>query len=449
MGKYVFSRSIVGVCLCAFFAVPAILYAADLDESPNIQKLGAAYYAGKYRISEEEATRRIAIQDQAAGIDNDLAALLGDQFAGIWYDAGDNGRLKIGLTSSGGRQIEEVRQIALRYGVLDVTDMVFVRYSISQLERIRDSIRPDLDEMLLAGHARTSYNTMTNRVTVKTLNRLSVSEEATLRRVSAVAGVSIVRTDIPSLLVTFKTGSPQANPAPTPLPNICFIGLCDPPFRGGRAFKNPTGCTAGFIAHYTSDPGVSLIMTAGHCIFATTGIGGIWSAKDGLNQEHNLGAADGYVFSGSYGGDAGVIRLDLNGFWASPMPTFSLIVNPFNSTTTFDLQYEIQHTSTSSMGQLLCRTGASTGTECGFVSDLGVDVAGDNINNQIYWVRNMGELDVCGAKGGDSGGPIYKKHKAYGLMVSGVDAGILGCYEYYQGIRGAQNLLNVNVSLSP
>lgn len=449
MGGFVFKRGIIVVCLCAFFAFPVILLAADLDESPNIQKLGAAYYAGKYRISEDEAMRRLAIQDQAAGIEDDLAALLGEEFAGIWYDARDNGRLKIGVTATGGRLIAEIRQIADRYRVLDVTDMVSVRYSISQLERIRDGIRPDLDEMLLAGHARTSYSTMTNRVTVKAVSRLSVSEEATLRRISTIAGVSIVRTEVPSLLVTFTTGNAGVKPAPTPTPNICFIGLCDPPFRGGRAFIKPTGCTAGFIAHYTNDPGVTLIMTAGHCIFVTTGIGGTWSAKDGQAHVHNLGTADGYVFSGSYGADAGVIRLDLNGFWASPMPIFALIVNPFNSTTTFDLEYEIRHDSTSSIGQLLCRTGAATGTECGLVSDLGVDVAGDNLNNQIYWIRNAGELDVCGGKGGDSGGPIYKKHKAYGLMFSTTDAGILGCNEYYQGIRGAQNLLNVSLSLSP
>jgi secreted trypsin-like serine protease len=50
---------------------------------------------------------------------------------------------------------------------------------------------------------------------------------------------------------------------------------------------------------------------------------------------------------------------------------------------------------------------------------------------------------------GDSGGPVYVKHVAYGLVSGGLLSGNCGNTMYYQGVKGAANAMNVNVLVSP
>ena len=87
-----------------------------------------------------------------------------------------------------------------------------------------------------------------------------------------------------------------------------------------------------------------------------------------------------------------------------------------------------------------------TGTECGTVSELGADETSVGPDGKTFKFRNMGEIDVCGAKDGDSGGPLYKTHLAYGILSSTLDD---PCFEAYQGVRGAEAALNVTVVVAP
>jgi hypothetical protein len=57
-------------------------------------------------------------------------------------------------------------------------------------------------------------------------------------------------------------------------------------------------------------------------------------------------------------------------------------------------------------------------------------------------VRGLARANFCGTNG-DSGGPVYAQNTAYGLHVAGASY----CDSYYQGIRPAQNLLNVDILL--
>jgi hypothetical protein len=83
-----------------------------------------------------------------------------------------------------------------------------------------------------------------------------------------------------------------------------------------------------------------------------------------------------------------------------------------------------------------------TGTECGTVSELSADETSVGPDGKILTFHKMGEIDVCGAKDGDGGGPIYKTHLAYGTLSSSRDE---PCVEVYQGVRGAEAPLNVTV----
>ena len=57
-----------------------------------------------------------------------------------------------------------------------------------------------------------------------------------------------------------------------------------------------------------------------------------------------------------------------------------------------------------------------TGTECGGLSELDADESSVGPDGKTFTFRKMGEINVCGAKNGDSGGPLYKKHRAFGIF---------------------------------
>lgn len=67
--------------------------AATAVEDAIVQESAAAYYVTKHRVDAREAERRLAIQDRSAGIADDLARALRDQYSGIWYDPAAGGKL--------------------------------------------------------------------------------------------------------------------------------------------------------------------------------------------------------------------------------------------------------------------------------------------------------------------------------------------------------------------
>jgi hypothetical protein len=403
-------------------------------EDPGLQQIAADYYAKKYRVSAGEAQRRLAIQDRAAGIDDDLTKTLGDQYAGIWYDHADRGRLKIGMTRRAMARVSEVSSVLKRYGVASLADLKPVRFTLADLERKQDDVRNSIMDMVSRGDAVTGYDTKFNRVVVTALVKLPPEEQVRVKNLTRREGVIVRRVDVPTLRGTFDS---------------CNVTYCNPPFRGGREIDGPAViCTAAFMARQ-HDTGDLLAMTAGHCIFFGGNPTGSWKATDEANNSLAIGPSYGYVFSGSVGMDAGVVSIAPANFWATPPPMPALVVKP-SSITTYDPEYAIYHDSWSSLGQILCRTGRTTGTHCAEVSGLGKDFVGVfSANGPGYLIRQMGELDMCLAQGGDSGAPVYKMHRAYGIFSASISAKPWHCFESYQGIRGAEGALNVDILLAP
>jgi hypothetical protein len=414
------SLAVVAATSCGFLTNA---WAAE-SEDPPLQRLAAEHYAGKYDVSVEEATLRVGLQDRAAGIDDRLAQVLGPDFAGLWYDHADRGRLKIGLTRAGEVRTAEVTRVINEFALGDEAQMVPVRFSIAELERKQESIRESLMAMVSSGHALTSYNPRLNSIIVETLNVLPPAEETLIRQVSTQEGVTIRRTGATTL-----AGETLS----------CIINFCDPPLRGGRWMD---GCTAGFMARHKVNTSHILVLTAGHCI-AHRGLSSVWWTRDEAASWQEIGPGYGYTFGGGPGRDAGVIFVDPAKFWATPAPVPRVVVKD-SPLTSYDPNYKIKHDSGSVLGQLLCVTGGRSGTHCAEVSDLGSDF----LTEDGFVLKNLGELDWCQAMSGDSGAPIYKAKRAYGLLVGHVDS-TFHCFTAYQGVRGAQAGLNVGILLSP
>ena len=407
----------------------------DDPEDPLVEAIAVAYYTEKHRVSEDEARQRLALQDRATGLDDDLAALLGADDAGMWFDPDDRGRLKIGVTRTGAARGDEIRKLVGEYALDRDVDLVGVRFSLADLTRIQDGVRDRLSTMMTRGHARTGYNPRENAVRVTALVQLPADEEKLVRAIASTPGVVIRRVDAPTLLVD---------------PQSCGVNACDPPLRGGRALASSSVmCTGAFIGHTKGTPSRYLMLTAGHCIFFNAtyygnGYGDIWTAKTDADVWHSIGAMYDSAFPAK---DAGAITIAPTSFWADPTPIPAIVVK-HSAYSDINTKYPIKRIASSVLGQVLCRTGLTTATHCAEVSDLGDDITIDGPDDNTYTLKNLGELDMCDAQGGDSGGPVFRHYGGYGIHMGHVTGGG-HCYEFYQGIRGAVQALDVNVVVAP
>lgn len=418
-------------CLLVATVTPA---GARELESRIVQEQAVQAYATRYRIDPERALRRLDIQDRAAGIEDEIAALLGEQYAGIWYDDADEGRLKVGVTRAAAAQTEAIRRLIDARELSRDANLVAVNYTEAELQRLQDSVRGEISGMVEKARASTAYDTRANAVLVRTLVRLEDGEEMLIRRLASKPGVSVQRLDLPSL-----AGNLDA----------CFVTSCNPPFRGGRMIFGTGGCTSAFMAR---DKNGSLVwaLTAGHCIYFEAKFGGgyKWNATDESHPKELLSFYPNYRFAQPDGRDMGKLWIHPGSYWATPGPIPAVVVKASDDTT-YEPSYDIRSTARSSIGQWLCRTGAATGTECGQVDGLGADFTAKASDGYWYPSHNLGEIDVCDSDSGDSGGPLYKQHRAYGILSGDVSAGPAFCHEYYQGIRDTENVLGVDLLLQP
>jgi hypothetical protein len=408
--------------LSSAVAMPAL--AAELED-PGLERLAVASYVNDHRVSAEEATRRLRLQDRAAGIEDRIEALLGEQFAGAWFDHDDRGRFKIGITRAAASRSGDVQRIVGEFGLGDDAQLVSVRYTLAELERNKDAIRESLLDMMRIGHAITAYDTKSNAVIVSALEQLPSYEETRIRALASMDGV-IVRRVAGSTL----TAEP-----------MCTILYCPPPLRGARHMW--FNCTGGFIARHRVYTGDFLMLTVGHCIEDWYWSGYAFGAFSAPGNSGNIGVPYGYVYGGNSGSDAGAIYIDPNEDWAWPLPVPHVIVES-SLLTTYNPNYKIKQDSKSTLGQTLCYSGQGSKTHCAEVSLLGVDF----INSEGVLLKNFGALHSCSVAYGDSGAPIYKINRGFGLINSEIS--MLGtCFALYQGIRSVENVLNVDILTSP
>lgn len=428
------------VCLFTCASALAADNARADTENEDLQRLAAEYYDRKYQVGMEEAYRRIAIQDRASGLEDAVERIVGRDYAGIWFDPQDRGRLKLGLTAVGATRQAELRSLLEREGLATDADFVSVRFSEIELEAMVADVVRIASDLLARGRVRVGYSTVLNNVVLTTVNALSARDAALVAEIDRRDGVTVERVDAPSLYAE-------------PFAYSCGVRRCDPPLRGGREINSSFSfngltvgvtCTAAFIARHHAT-GQWLVMTAGHCL--NYDLLSTWTARNQAqtNSTKIIGSTYGYVWGG--GADAGVIAVDPGGYWDNPQPAPWIVVKASDDTT-YDPEYRIRNDGKSSMYTMKCVTGRTTGTHCAEIVGLGLSVTyvvgGVNIV-----VNNLGVLDACVATKGDSGGPVYKHNTAFGILSGGTVFPDPACDTYYQGIRGAENLLNVDVEFAP
>jgi hypothetical protein len=381
---------------------------------PTPADVAAVSLAADRGIPLAQAQARMVWQAAAPGLADTLSTQAG--YGGVWIDPADGDRVKVGVVGGAA----PARAAATAAGLAGAVDVVPVRHSMAQLEaangwlsRQLARVNPGAAGTLTAG-LRPDRNAVELLVPAKAA--LTPAQQAVLDSARARFGAMLL------------TGTY----AGTPVSRACSYPYCDPPLRAGVRITNAgVGCTAGFLARSRSDNKLYQF-TAGHC--ALGGHTGTWSTAFANREPHAIGAIGSRFRVGS-AGDEAVMAVANPAGWQARAWVY-VTASPF---TARDEQYTIGADGGSVIGMRICTTGAFYGrTDCGVVQRLGVTVT----YSSGQTVTGLGEGNICGT-GGDSGAPVYANHIAYGLQV----AGFAECGTYFQGIRGAENALNVDVAV--
>ena len=173
---------------------------------------------------------------------------------------------------------------------------------------------------------------------------------------------------------------------------------CGSPLKGGLyIYAGALTCTSAFLGR-TQGSSKLFLMTAGHCI-QDSGLSATW-------YHHGAAIGTGYVYDymNNANADAGSIVASESG-----------ARNRAYATSATDIRSMTSALSNASqpVGGLICRSGATSGYDCGYVTSTNRDVY-----LGPYLVHHMWETGYSSA-GGDSGAP---------MMVDYSWAGIFSCY---------------------
>ncbi len=349
-------------------------------------------------------------------------------FGGIWIDPNDGDRVKVGVVDMNSRTASVVAGALRAAGLATAADLVAVRYSAKQLKDADAWLGVELGQLARRSSVLiqldSDYRMDLNRVLLGTSGHLTTAERALVARAKARYG-GLIR-------VVAEPFGTEAVPAD------CTYPFCYPSLRGGIKIFSPNNqyaCTGGFIAKSRVDSKLYQF-TAGHC--AAAGGGGNWWTKFPDGSTHNVGPVHHYVYGRS--GDEAILSINNPTGWRLPQGWVYVTANP--GVTTLNEEYPISSAQYSTQGARVCKSGAAYGkTTCGVVTGLGKNI--QNTDGTV--VDNLGEANFC-TTDGDSGGPVFAAHQAFGILVAANSRN--SCDSYYQGIIGAENAMNVNIVLA-
>jgi hypothetical protein len=451
---------VVGVIIFVFaleVGMPNSVSSAPNNEAgfTNTDELAdAAVHLSKERnISIKEAEERISWQDKADILTEELISEFSNQsFGGVWIN-GSTDRVQIGVLNSSAKNAspravleDKVREFDLEGAV----DYVTVDQSYGELESIRDLAfkvfeenRDKSQDPFQFGIKPSKNSVIIHTPDAEKLTKLQVS---IVKEIKEKYGDSVIFATYPD--------------APKPFAS-CNWWFCDSPLRGGVGLKryadgyNETWCTAGF--NVIGDTGTRYVVTAGHCNdsngwatetynYALKKIGPVHSTLMDNSGENRLDAMLIEIKEDTYNWDvmgkvyarSGDSNTGLNGY------------GPPSYNEEYDISSVHGVNSTSLEGERVCVSGAimggypsePNGGSCGAVHETDIAYTMTTYGT-VYKVSRVG---LC-ARPGDSGAPIFRSGKAYGVLSGGSISSVCNDFRYYTGMGPIINGYNGNISL--
>lgn len=301
-------------------------------------------------------------------------------------------------------------------------DVVEVEYSLAELEEASRMLGSIIELSRLTG-IEAGVDTSLNSVVIGVPSEVERTADHQLILNDAVQqfGTMITTEELPA----------EWQVVPAACGGSEYPDFCDPPLRGGVGIGHGTKvCTSGFMARSRSDPKLYML-TAGHCRDGTDPA--MFKSRQANGRLRRIGS----WHNGNQGApnDWAIVGFNSPYDWNPDNVVFVRANSAGPYPTTRDETYEITADSNSAFGDFVCYSGRATDTACGSVDKTGVG-SGAGAVRATYCVQ-----------GGDSGGPVYRLHTAYGINYAvGSFDGM--CRSYFVEVRDAENALNVNILLS-
>lgn len=413
-------------------AAAPVHHATTVPTSASTDDAAAIQLAQDEGLSYDDALARIQLQSKIVELDQDLRDYDAD-FGGLWIDQAHGGQVVVQTVATSSDSVADSYAQQL-----NLTSLVVQRsasFTGKELQSTYDAVLSEVPSRRTANSPiDVDLDIKNNRVNIDAIGTATASLTTSQRQWVG----SLSAHGKPVKLGTHESVQTTSG---------CDYSYCNAPIRGGVALLQgsqfpPNGyCTEGFNVRSTSDL-KDYVTTAGHC---GQEYGGTWwEHQYSDNTNHAVGPTWHAVYSGQ--ADA-LVSVNYPSGWQ--LPNANVIVDASDNPswpTTFNDMYAISSTAYPAVGQYLCRTGATSGTACGQVTS--VSTGAGPISGQIEV-----HASVCG---GDSGGPVYVGHAAYGVQGAGSDSngshsGLNGlnqpCYSNFYATRISQVLSTLNVDL--
>ena len=410
--------AIVGAaCLWAMASMPSLpSRGGEADPAGDVDPV-VSYIAETEGVSLEEAEVRADVESRAGELGATVEEALSSRFGGIYVS--DDSRIEIQVVGPTTTDLRLIQNLAETDDVSGWVDVVASDISLDDLSDAADGLRDRLLSEFAEFDFSVEPDTRSGRI------HLEVPIDARER-------IGDWLTENPLGVEVDLEGFESAGFAScVTTPPLLH---CDPPIRGGVAVSNIGICTAGFVAkgHTSGNP---YIVTAGHCIHT---IGDTWGAQDSAGFTFLLGTSHSTTLNTPKYSDIGLIAVTNSAKWK---PTRGILLLLDSVSTGHDQTYPISAIGTNVVGQRVCMTGEASGTQCSTVLETGVAMVVEGVQ-----LRTMVRAGICPING-DSGGPLYAQHKAYGI-VSGFVGGGANCWGFYTGASKILPQLNADVLLS-
>ncbi len=409
--------------IAALLAIHAASAAAETQPGSELRPLEVQSYRDDLGVSAETAEKNLLLQRSGAGAVDELKAVQGGDYAGVWFD-NEGGEFVVPVMQ--GAEGEALQKALSDAGIATSTRLEPATYSWFELEATQEQLDLELLDQLKEGLIQTSLDPRANAVVVGVASRATKPQQAEIEGAASKFGTRVEVRSLEAENLEAKNTSCQFE-----------FKRCTRPLRGGVGIRKGglygPECTAGFKA-IGNTFGNRFILTAGHCVV----LGGTykWYAEvPNLAESPAIGLAEGTNYPG---GDWTAINANGSYWDKSPWPSQVA----FWEHGTEAQETPIEAESASYWGEYVCHSGFTTGGRCGPV--VQVNVTAKVSAGLEYHLVKFGP--TC-ADEGDSGGPVFAGHVALGILSAKVlpPQGCGSDYGLYMEITEVADSLGVTV----
>jgi streptogrisin C len=425
--------------------IPAEPESSSSPTDPHAQvRQSLDYLMTTYGIEENEALRRLELQDRSVGMVDRVRSAIGVELLDVWLDQDGGGRLTF-LTSKPADVADELR------GVVTNSEEVRVlpsKYTSGQLRAAEVEVR---ERLAAETSAEVGIDFRNERVVVRYVNP-SGDQRARIRELAG----ATARGGVPVQVDAFSRIEPGRQ-------KDCNIFACDTPMRGGlrlhiRKDDGSWGsCTSGFNIRANGPGGAAFVLTAGHCAI-NPGPKRQFAYHNGLPVAVEVNAsgsftdpaapADGRYWENAYPRyDYALMPFQVTGatlwhmYWFTPMPQHNLVFSDCRTPTANPCSQGnvaivgLYTWSQIMTGWVVCGTGTgnydvypdngsaySPGTRCGTIQNKRMCQGTYNDPPCSSDPHRGIKVNIC-SRDGDSGGPLWVQSSrlAIGILSGGPD----------------------------